>query len=421
MSLRLRLALFIGVLVALAVVVQGLVGYARFERLGLAAADRSLRDFVEQKVRLLPPGRHDRPGHDRPGRLRILDTDPNIRARIRLATAVLEDFGTVFPEIAPTQLGYSTIGAWRVLVLELPMLRRLEVAANLGALRQGQANYLATLFLTVPLLAGLGGVAAWLVSVQALRPLERLIAAQQRVAHSGDLSERVVPPRGSRELETLTTTFNQMLARLQDVKEREIGFTRTAAHELRTPLTVMQAQLDAQKNGWASAEEALQSVQNQVTRMSKLSEGLLILAREGRTERIEFDFGQMLASLAQKYGAHYLGKTRQHWFGNPILLERAVENLLENAQKHAPSTQVNLCLTIFADRAEVSVRDHGRGIKPEELKKVTQAFFRASNTQAYGSGLGLAVVQRIAQAHGGDIRLENASPCGLLVTLIISV
>jgi signal transduction histidine kinase len=416
MTLRLRLALFIGVLIALAVIVQGAIGYARFEGLGIAEADRSLRDFIESQLRpQRRGGRGDRPDNRPP----LLETDPNIRARLRVAEITLENFNTVFPEITPTKLGYSTLGTWRVLVLELPPNRRLEAAISLNAQRQGQANYLATLFLTVPLLAGVGGLAAWLVSAQALKPLEALIHAQQRVADSGNLSERVAHQAGKGELERLSSTFNQMLERLQNFREREVGFTRTAAHELRTPLTAIQAQLDAHAQGWVSTEEALTTTRNQVTRMSKLSEALLVLAREGRTERLDFDLGQMLAELAAKHGAVYIGATSLHWQGNPVLLERAVENLLENAAKHAPNTAITLQLETGNNGLEIQVSDQGQGMKPEDLAQATQAFFRAAGTKAYGSGLGLAVVQRIAQAHGGGLRLENAQPQGLRAVLEI--
>jgi signal transduction histidine kinase len=417
MTLRLRLALFIGALIALAVIVQGAIGYARFEGLGIAEADRSLRDFVESQLR--PPRRGG--GRDRPdNRPALLETDPNIRARLRFENATLETFNTTFPEIAPSTLGYSTLGSWRVLVLELPQERRLEVAISLNAQRQGQANYLATLFLTVPLLAGLGGAAAWLVSQQALKPLEMLIHAQQRVADSGNLSERVAHQAGNGELERLSSTFNQMLARLQNFREREVGFTRTAAHELRTPLTAIQAQLDAHAQGWASADEALTTARTQVLRMSKLSEALLVLAREGRTERLDLDVGQMLASLAAKHRATYIGASSLPWQGNPVLLERAVENLLENATKHAPNSPITLQLEVKGAGLEIVVSDQGQGMRPEDLAQATQAFFRAAGTKVYGSGLGLAVVQRIAEAHGGGLRLEPAQPHGLRAVLEIA-
>jgi two-component system, OmpR family, sensor kinase len=417
MTLRLRLALFIGALIALAVIVQGAIGYARFEGLGLQEADRSLRDYVERQTR---PGR--RGGRDRPDNRPQLapETDPNIRARLRFGNATLETFNTVFPDISPNKLGYSTLETWRVLVLELPQKQRLEVAISLNSQRQGQANYLATLFLTVPLLAGLGGLAAWLISAQALKPLETLIAAQQRVADSGNLAERVPHRTGNGELERLSGTFNQMLERLQNFREREAGFTRTAAHELRTPLTAIQAQLDAHAQGWASSEEALNTARNQVLRMTKLSEALLVLAREGRTERLEFDFGQMLQALAEKHKADYIGVASLLWQGNPVLLERAVENLLENASKHAPNSPIVLQLESNDQHLEVVVTDQGQGMRPSDLEKASQAFFRAAGTKAYGSGLGLAVVQRIAEAHGGGLKLENAVPHGLRAILTLA-
>jgi signal transduction histidine kinase len=416
MSLRLRFALLIAVLIAVAVIAQGAVGYVRFERLGLAEADRVLQNFLDDRAR---PSRRDDGG--RGGRPSIrLDSDPNVRARVQKDNLIVQTFGDAFPEdFKVSEGGFSTIGAWRVLALDLPNGARFEAITNLGQQRLGAANYLRTLALTVPLFAGLGALAAWLLSAQALKPLETLIAASGRVAESGNLAERVVHGQGQGELERLGRTFNQMLERLQSFREREVSFTRTAAHELRTPLAAMQAQLDAQANGWASSEEALTTARTQVERMTKLSEALLVLAREGRTEMLIFDLGKMASELALKRSATFIGLSHLDWLGNPVLLERALENLLENASKHAPNTVIGVQLETRENQVLISVTDGGSGMTAEALARATEAFYRAAGTKAYGSGLGLAVVDSIAKAHGGVLYLENAIPHGLRAILEI--
>ncbi len=360
-------------------------------------------------------GRRDRPPI-RP------DTDQSVRARVWQNQVVVQTFGTVFPDdLAQIELGLSTIGQWRALGLDLPNGARFEAVTDLSQQQTGANNYLQSLLLTVPLLAGLGALAAWFLSAQALKPLENLIGTAKRVAESGNLSERVVHGTGQGELERLSRTFNQMLERLAGFREREISFTRTAAHELRTPLTAMQAQLDAQANGWSSQDEALETARNQVERMTKLSEALLILAREGRTEMLEFDLGKMAFELAEKRGAAYIGSNHYVLNGNPVLLERALENLLENASKHAPNSQVTVQLETREHELRLSVTDSGKGMSATSLSRATEAFYRAPGTRAYGSGLGLAVVDSIAKAHGGQLLLEAAEPQGLRASLCLGL
>jgi signal transduction histidine kinase len=182
----------------------------------------------------------------------------------------------------------------------------------------------------------------------------------------------------------------------------------------------MQAQLDAQANGWASSEEALTTARTQVERMTKLSEALLVLAREGQIEMLEFDLGKMISELATKRQAAFIGSSQFIWIGNPILLERAVENLLENASKHAPNTAITVQLETKPNQVLISVTDTGLGMTPEALARATEAFYRAAGTKAYGSGLGLAVVAQIAKAHSGTLHLENAAPHGLRAVLELS-
>ncbi len=421
MSLRWRLALLIAALIALAVIAQGAVGYVRFERLGIAEADRALQNFLEEQIR---PSRRDGGGRDGGGRTGNRPPRPKsdlvVIARVRQNQTVLETFGTTFPPtLEITKLGFSTVGTWRAVAVDLPQGARLEVITDLTQQRQSATNYLNTLALTVPLFAGLGALAAWLLSAQAVKPLEALIVASQRVAESGNLAERVPHSQGQGELERLSRTFNQMLERLQGFREREVDFTRTAAHELRTPLAAMQAQLDAQANGWTSTDEALSTARHQVERMTKLSEALLLLAREGRTERLTFDLAALCSQIAAKRQVEYIGSSQLLTTGNPVLLERALENLLENASKHAPNASISLALETQADNVLLIVTDTGNGMTPEALARAREAFYRAPGTKAYGSGLGLAVVDRIAQAHGGVLHLENALPHGLQASIEI--
>ncbi len=425
MSLRLRLAVFIAVLIALAVLAQGIVGYKRFERLGLLEVDQALVAYLEDmshRVQRPPGGRFDKRNDDQPAPPMMfgnLETRNRLlRVRLVQDDTIIATSGDAFPtEIQIPKQSLATVGIWRTISQDLSNGLTIQAVINLADQQRGVRNYLQSMFLTVPLFAGLGALAAWFFSMAALKPLENLIGTTQHVADSGDLTQRVPQRQGTGELERLTRTFNQMLERLQGFREREIGFTRTAAHELRTPLTAMRAQLDAQREGWATADEALGTARDQVERMTKLSQALLVLAREGRAELSSIDLASLAKTIAQSRGASYIGLDSLPFQGNQILLERALENLLENATKHAPNSEITVKLERNVSKVLLSVTDTGAGIKPAALERASEAFYRAPGTKAYGSGLGLAVVENIMKAHGGRLLLENVVPHGLKVTL----
>jgi signal transduction histidine kinase len=432
-------------MIAVAVMAQGAVGYARYERLTLEEADRQLSDYVTDTVQSLPsellprapfprddrngpndrrgPSKYD-PGFGRrgPNQPRLIDPNPSARARLLRNETVIQTFGQAFPNLKPSS-GLSSIDGWRVAAIDLRNNLRLEAAISLQDGQRGLRNYLESLALTVPLFAALGALVAWLLSASALAPLETLIRAATHVADSGDLSARVPSKNnlGKSELERLGSTFNQMLERLQGFREREVGFTRTAAHELRTPLTALRAQLDAQAQGWVTVDEALESARNQTERMTKLSEALLILAREGRTEMASLDLAKLAQEVAARHQVSYTGPDSSLGpgmvRGSTILLERALENLIENATIHAANSSVTVQLEQVGASLHLSVTDTGRGLTPEALERAREAFYRAPGTKSQGSGLGLAVVDRIARAHGGTFKLENNAPHGLRATL----
>jgi signal transduction histidine kinase len=427
MSLRARLAVFIGVLIALAVLAQGIVGYKRFEGLGLVEMDQALVGYFDEmrhRAQMRPPGgRFDNhPNNVRqppPMMFNNLETQNRLlRVRLLENDLPIRTAGEAFPtDIQIPKQSIATIGIWRAASFQLSDSLRIEAVINLQDQQHGVRNYLQSMLFTVPLFSCLGALAAWLFSAAALKPLENLIGTTQHVADSGDLTQRVPQQHGSGELERLTRTFNQMLERLQGFREREVGFTRMAAHEFRTPLTAMRAQLDAQSQGWATADEALDTAREQVERMTKLSQALLVLAREGRAELSTIDLAILAKTIAKTRGATYMGLDSLLVQGNQILLERSLENLLENAIKHAPNTEITIRLETRASKVLLSVSDTGAGIKPAALERVSEAFYRAPGTKAYGSGLGLAVVNNIMKAHGGCLLLENVVPNGLKVTL----
>jgi signal transduction histidine kinase len=435
-SLRVRLALLIALAVAGGLSLQGVLGYFVLEQSMRADLDRDL-GYLMQDI-----SRHVR---TQGGNLRLpsIFGDTLVLTRITKGARVILDsadalprsydndahpgvdamtlpdgsLASGFPEpvggVAPQP---HSVGPWRVQVLPLGDGSQLEGAISNRQYASSLELYRRTVTWTSLALAALGALGALWLARRALLPLLSFTATAGRIAESGDLRSRMPVVRGG-ELGRLSDTLNLMLERLEGFRAREAEFVRHASHELRTPLTVLAVNLDAERAGFMDARETLQEVRGQVSRMRALTESLLLLAHEGRTELEPLDLAGLTARIAARTEVQYLGPSTLRVTGNAVLLERALENLLENARKHAPGSQVTVCLEGNHKRVRLSVSDDGPGLAAEALERATEAFYRAPGTRVAGSGLGLAVVAQIAEAHGGGLRVENRQLRGLTVTL----
>jgi two-component system, OmpR family, sensor histidine kinase MprB len=271
------------------------------------------------------------------------------------------------------------------------------------------------------LIGGIGialaaGLAA-LVAAEALRPVRRLTAAAESVATTGNLAERV-DVKGNDELAQLASRFNEMLAAL----ERSVGAQRRlvadASHELRTPLTAVRTNLDLLREGKLPADEAQRALDEssvELDGLTTLVSDLVELARgEERKLRVEdVQLDDLVATVVDR------AKTRApqmtfvtslapvHVTADPVLLERAISNLVDNAVKWSPAGGP---VEITVREGEVTVTDHGPGIAEEDLPRIFDRFYRAATARSKpGAGLGLAIVREAATAHGGTATVENAA------------
>lgn len=222
-----------------------------------------------------------------------------------------------------------------------------------------------------------------------------------------------------REVSTLVRAFNRALTRLDETMAILRGFTANAAHELRTPLAIMQLSLDKMPAG--SLRDDLQAdTQN----MTRLVGQLLDLAQadamavEPETVVDLADIGrEIVAAMAPKVFEakrdlrfEAVGETRA--LGHAEAIYRIYRNLIDNALAHAPG---NTPIEVTAGPGpQISVRDHGPGISDEDLPHIFERFWRKDRRTTDGAGLGLGIVQRLAQAHGGTIMVEKASGGGAL-------
>jgi signal transduction histidine kinase len=276
---------------------------------------------------------------------------------------------------------------------------------------------------SVTLLAAL--IASYLVAGRLSGPLRRMSAIAARV-DAGDLTPRI-RSKGSRdEVRILADAFDRMLDRLEDAFARQQEFVADASHELRTPLTVIRGQLEVLAREAEPSAEEVRHVERivgvELVRMQRLVDDLLLLAQAGQRDFVhprEIALAPFVAELGEgirttadrqlSIGAVPHGTLR----GDPDRMAQALRNLLVNAIAHTrPGGRVELSVRVHGDRVLFTVDDDGPGIPFEERERIFDRFHRtdgARSRSSGGAGLGLAIVQAVAQAHGGRVSVGESA------------
>jgi signal transduction histidine kinase len=223
--------------------------------------------------------------------------------------------------------------------------------------------------------------------------------------------------------------IRQSIERRQAALQRQREFAANASHELRTPLTVIGASVeDLKRNRRSKVEdvgEAIGDIDAEVRHMTALVEDMLLLARTDsgvvQVERVPLDLGDiaaesasMLATLGQERGVQVvLDPLPAPVVGDPLRLRQLVTILVDNAIRHSPAgSTVEARVRPAAGGAEIQVDDGGPGIKPDDLPRIFERFWRADDAPAGGTGLGLAIAKWIVEQHGGRISAANRSEGG---------
>jgi two-component system, OmpR family, sensor histidine kinase MprB len=279
------------------------------------------------------------------------------------------------------------------------------------------------------LFAGLLGIAlagalGLIVASRAVRPVDELTRLAEQVATTQDLSRRLGSTGQDDEVGRLAAAFDEMLAQLEQARTSQEQLVADASHELRTPLTSLRTNIEvlAEADALPPSErrELIDDVVAQIDEFAYLIGALVELAR-GETPittptRVPLDAvtRRAVERLDPSGGRVTLVAQASTVSGDPIALERAVGNLVDNALKYAPDGLV----TVEVEPGRVRVRDHGPGIAEEDLPHVFDRFYRSRTARgASGSGLGLAIVRQIATAHGGDVEVANHPDGGAVFTL----
>lgn len=278
----------------------------------------------------------------------------------------------------------------------------------------------------------LAGIAGWAVAANGLRPVRRLTAATERVARTSELTP--IEVTGHDELARLTTSFNAMLQALDASQTRQRQLVADAGHELRTPLTSLRTNIELIGQAADNADRSLTDdqrheimgdVRSQLEELTTLVGDLVELARDEPMTRDPepLDFADVVTQAVDRVRlrAHTVtfDVELESWmvFGEPQLLERAVTNLLDNAAKWSPP---DATVHVRLAGGALTVTDEGPGIDPADLPHIFDRFYRSSEARTLpGSGLGLSIVKRAAERHGGTVDVESPSGGGTTFTLAL--
>ena len=268
----------------------------------------------------------------------------------------------------------------------------------------------------------------WLAAGRAVQPLQALARATRSIGES-DLSERV-DVRSSDEIGELGRTFNDMLERLELAFADQKEFLADVGHELRTPITVIRGHLETMGDDPVERREATAVIHEELERMGRLVDDLLLLARSDRPDFLlpqPLDLDLLTQELLAK--ARTLGVRR--WavdevgmglvHADPHRLTSAVMNLAQNAVRHTRGDQtIAIGSSLEEGLVRLWVRDEGEGVDPYEQERIFERFASddSRSRAGGGAGLGLSIVKAIAEAHGGAVELESTPGAGAKFTIV---
>ena len=284
-----------------------------------------------------------------------------------------------------------------------------------------------------------GGTAilAFIIVTIGLRPLQRMGGVAQQIA-GGDLSRRVEPTTPGTEIGRLGIALNTMLNQIESAfAERTASNTRLrrfiadASHELRTPLTSIRGYSEMLRRGAsespADSELARRRIEEEAVRMSTLVDDMLMIARldQGRPldmkpvdlQKIAIDAAADARVVAPLRKIELEAPTAVTVPGDDTRLRQVLGNLVRNALVHTPpQTPIEIGVAALDGHAVMSVIDHGPGLRPEELEKIFEPFYRADLSRSRdsgGAGLGLSIVNAVVLAHGGHVKVNETAGGGV--------
>jgi len=321
----------------------------------------------------------------------------------------------------------TSLGVVETVVFAIPLA---DMESTLGQLLQLE------LLVGLAVVAATAVLALLLVRV-GLRPLERMEVVAQHIA-GGDLSRRVEPATPKTEIGRLGIALNTMLNQIESAfAERTASNTRLrrfvadASHELRTPLTSIRGYSEMLRRGASESpvdsELARRRIEEEAVRMSTMVDDMLLIARldQGRPldmkpvdlQKIVLDAAADARVVAPQRTIELDAPTAVTVAGDDTKLRQVLGNLVRNALVHTPpQTPIEIGLSAVDGHALMWVKDHGPGLRQEDLERIFEPFYRADPSRSRdsgGAGLGLSIVNAVVLAHGGQVKVKETSGGGV--------
>jgi heavy metal sensor kinase len=288
----------------------------------------------------------------------------------------------------------------------------------------------------IPFVLAVAIAGGWVLGRRALSPLAD-IAAQSRAITARSADQRLNVGRAAPELEVVAQSFNRVLDRLGSAIETQRRFMADASHELRTPVSIMRTAADVTLSQPSREEgeyrDALATVSQQTSRLARLVDDMLMLARGDAggyaMTRAEVDLDEMVAECIRELGPRAAAKDISltselvpvSVMADEALIRRMVENLVINAITYTPGAgTVHVRLASRRNCASLEVTDSGPGIPDADRERVFERFVRLDPARgAGGAGLGLSIARWIAEAHGGRVDLVRSGSNGSVFAVTI--
>ncbi|MEI7645181.1 MAG: HAMP domain-containing sensor histidine kinase [Chloroflexales bacterium] len=306
----------------------------------------------------------------------------------------------------------------------------IQVAQSLRSVDQTLRTLMEGLAITgmITLLAAVRG-GTWIVG-RSLKPVNEITSTARQIIQAADLAQRVPNAATDDEIGALADTINAMLERLESLFTAQRRFVADVSHELRTPLTAMRGHLELLQRGVVrdadDHAEMTGDLLREVNRLTRMANDLLLMAQTEvglqlrcapvALDDLVLEVVRELRPMAEGVALHPQFTEQVAITGDRDRIKQALLNLVANAIQHSPAGgAVTVALDQDGAAASLRVHDSGLGIAPEDLPRVFERFYRADRARAQragGAGIGLAIVQWVVQAHGGDVFVESASGQG---------
>ena len=312
---------------------------------------------------------------------------------------------------------------------------KLIFAASKAAVIEAASNSLLLMLLLSSIVATFGIFISWVILRNDLKSIRRLTADARKIA-SGNLAE-LEKLSGSSELVELSTSLTELINKLQSSNQKMQEFLGDASHELRTPLTVIRGYLELlEKKSEISSEQSVKAISRahkESLRMQAIISDILLLAELGeeRSQTIEnLNLKEIFEPLVEdlkiqepKRNVEMISNQHTEFFGARELLVRFLQNALTNIQRYTPSdAQVKVSIVQSPVGLEINIDDSGPGIAGLSESGEVTAFKRFDDSRSRGSGgsgLGLSIMAKIIENHGGEMRLTRGALGGLRVSAFI--